>query len=296
MYYEDACRCRPCRDANSAKARSTRRLKAYGRARVRVDIGPAREHLQKIYALGIRSRRISNMAGMHQSQILKILGTGGQTSQKYVYSDTAERILSLPLDPNVYPDGRGLPAIGYKRRVQALMAIGYSADRQEKLCGVSEGQLDRLRHGNILVTEDMARRIRDMYEKYWDKPYRPNPDDKYDRIARTRAMNLAKRNGWPPPMGWDDIDDPNCEPYVEDGGKRPVGSGRGRVIDEGVLEDLDWLRRSGVLPEDAAERVGFSLKSLRNAVNYRGYPKDSQMAIWLRDEEHKGKGGRRNAA
>lgn len=71
-----------------------------------------------------------------------------------------------------------------------------------------------MRDAQYLVTRiDVAERVRTLYDQIWNVP--PPSGTQYERSASKRARTLANRNGWPPPLAWDDdeIDDPTMGPH-----------------------------------------------------------------------------------
>lgn len=104
-----------------------------------------------------------------------------------------------------------VPALGYQRRIQALMRLGWTATDIAREAGwghrnyvyrVVKGQKGRpCRY----LLRDTAATLSTVYERLAMRL----PDMTPQR-ARTQA--LAERNGWPPPLAWDDIDDPDEEP------------------------------------------------------------------------------------
>lgn len=101
--------------------------------------------------------------------------------------------------------GPGLttPAVGVARRIQALMAIGHTAEMIGAEMGVSAG------HVRYLYLE--ARNV------YW--PTYRKVCAVFDRLEMTPGpsqltAHRARKRGWPPPLAWDPdtIDKPDSEP------------------------------------------------------------------------------------
>lgn len=87
-------------------------------------------------------------------------------------------------------------ATGTTRRIQALMALGWTADLIGEKAGMSRQQVTNLTSGRT-------------------KSVRPATAAKVARAYKALSMKLgpstlnrvaASRKGWPPPMAWDDID------------------------------------------------------------------------------------------
>lgn len=101
---------------------------------------------------------------------------------------------------------RTVPGIGAQRRVQALVAIGYTfRDISERL-GLGH---DRARQIAVLerkyIRTTTAENVRNLYDAL---SMTPAPDGWHASYARA----VARRNGWAPPLAWDDIDNPDENP------------------------------------------------------------------------------------
>lgn len=93
-----------------------------------------------------------------------------------------------------------VPALGSRRRLQALRAIGYSISRLSKETGLSEiyiRQFCKGRHENI--RREYAETIDRVYRTLCVQPL-------HNSASAKKARLYAQRNGWYPPMAWDDID------------------------------------------------------------------------------------------
>lgn len=99
---------------------------------------------------------------------------------------------------------RKIDATGTRRRMQALMRIGWPSHAIMARLGYSDGGNWILYADRIHV--DTARRVTALYDELWDIPGT-------SKWTRTWATN----QGFPPPMAWDDdmIDDPHCQPFVK---------------------------------------------------------------------------------
>lgn len=97
-----------------------------------------------------------------------------------------------------------LPAVGARRRLQALARIGYSAAAVAVEVGCDQHYLQHLRGG---WTKRISRRLHDQIDQAYDTLQdTPGPS----QITRRRAS----RADWPPPAAWgDNIDDPAAMPW-----------------------------------------------------------------------------------
>jgi hypothetical protein len=99
-------------------------------------------------------------------------------------------------------DQRPIHAIGTRRRLEALAAVGYSLSVIATHCGLNEDTLRLVRNGTTkAVRPRVAAAVRDAYDRFWDVP---GPS--------AHQVRLARRKGWPPPMWWHDdhIDNPRA--------------------------------------------------------------------------------------
>ncbi|MCI2423879.1 hypothetical protein MOQ72_41410 [Saccharopolyspora sp. K220] len=103
-------------------------------------------------------------------------------------------------------------AIGAKRRIRALQAIGYSlADLAQRLGYTSEASFSRM-FQLPGISRERHRRIVVLYDQL---SMTPGPS--------RRSVKAAQRKGWPPPLAWEgvDIDDSDAEAITaEDTGGR----------------------------------------------------------------------------
>ena len=100
-------------------------------------------------------------------------------------------------------------SVGTVRRLQALAAMGWSASEVARRLGVTDSAIFLLRAtrgGRVLAST--ADRVAALYRDLADKPPTGN--------AIVRTKRWAERNGWRPPIAWDDdtIDDPDAQPYA----------------------------------------------------------------------------------
>jgi transcriptional regulator with XRE-family HTH domain len=255
------CRCAACTEANRADHQRRDRLRLYGQWQPFVDAGPVREHLEALSRAGIGWRRAAALSGVSTGAVSRILyGKPGRPPTRGVRQETAAAILAVrpgaeALAPSVHVD-----ATGTRRRLQALVATGWSqsqlAERLEMLPG-NFGQVMRREH----VTAATARAVRDLYDELWNKP--PAEATHRQKIAVSRARNHARAHGWAPPLAWDDdlIDNPAAGPA--EGWRRPDG-GQRRAGD--LREDAEWLiTNQGYTREHAAIRLGVTRSALDQA-------------------------------
>lgn len=206
-YVMEHCPCDVCREANNAYQRNRKRQRGYGRAAY-VDAEPARAHLRALGAAGIGWRRAAELAGLSSSVVSKLLyGRTGCAPSKRIRAATAEKILAVEVSADALADKAVVDATGTRRRLRALVAIGWTQSQLAELLGLTPNNFGPLVHGRSSVTAARRRAVVQLYDELWDKP----PAD--DALAR-KSRRYAQRQGWVPPLAWDDdeIDNPAARP------------------------------------------------------------------------------------
>jgi hypothetical protein len=258
------CRCAECSAANRAVGNQRSRAILYGRWQPYVDAGPVREHLRALAEAGIGHRRVGELAGVSPGSLSKILygGPGNRPPSKRVRPQTAAAILAVRPAPEQLAPSALVDITGTRRRAQALAATGWSQARLARELGLTAANFCAMLRRDQ-VTAATARAVGELYDRLWNRP--PPEHDQRTRIAVARARNRAEREGWAPPLAWDDdqIDDPGAEPA--EGWKRPAR--RTRPSAELAEDAEEVMRREGYTREHAAVRLGVSLGALERALN-----------------------------
>lgn len=249
------CQQQPARTRGMCPAcyeRDRTRQKAYGRWESQhVDAQPVRDHVHTLRNAGISNKRLGELTGVSTNTI-QVLMTGrperGYGPTKKVLRRTADRILAVPVPELAFPvasPGRIVPAFGTTRRLQALVANGYS---QRELCRrlgwAWQGNATALFLGRAEYV--VARRAREVADLFIQLQLVPGND--------ARARNRGRANGWPAPLDWDEdtIDDPNHHP-------EPT------VVTRSIDDDLDefeYLLAAGVDGTSACRRVGVTVSAM----------------------------------
>lgn len=119
-----------------------------------------------------------------------------------------------------------IDATGTRRRLQALVCLGYNWKLLGQHVGASENMIKRWAERDApgaYVFRDTADKVGAVYERLSMKL--PPLGTTADRIAAAKARNRARRAGWAPPLAWDDVDDPDEKPTgwrYEDADRREV--------------------------------------------------------------------------
>ena len=248
-YVIDKCRCRPCREAINAVRRQESKDKAYGRHDIgRVDAAPIRERCFWLSDNGISLKRLAKLTGISTGTISKLMY--GMPSRNIaprarVEKATAERILAVQPDLSNMAGGRHVDSTGTVRRLQALVAIGWSQARLAKRIGIERSNFLILMSGTR-CTVHTVRKVRDLYDELWNQPQAGT--DWHSKTAATRSRNIATARGWLPPMAWDDdiIDLPEITPDL---------GGREKLRDT-IGDDVEYMAKTGATREEIAERLG----------------------------------------
>lgn len=212
------CRCVPCRDANTAYERTRSRQKAYGRWNELVDAQPARDHVLDLMRRGLGLARIGQLAGVSHGAMGKLIygerRRGGVPSRR-IRPATAAKILAVTADLANLGAVIRVDPTGTRRRLQALVATGWSGSKLAGLLGRNPANFIPVISGGRNVGAATARAVAEMYERLSMTP--PPQVTHGDKIAASRARRWASNRGWPPPLAWDDdqLDDPAATPHTE---------------------------------------------------------------------------------
>lgn len=98
-----------------------------------------------------------------------------------------------------------VPAIGTRRRLQALVAVGWSQTKLGARLGTSQSAIWALLYDTgSTVRRSSFDRVSTLYEQLWNTP--PALETCFDVSAYKRSIHYAAVRGWQPPLAWDDID------------------------------------------------------------------------------------------
>jgi transcriptional regulator with XRE-family HTH domain len=265
----DRCHCRPCRDAAAAAERVRERAILYGRWEPYVDAQPARDHIRALMAAGVGLKRIVVLSGVSQGGLWKLVygkrqADGTQKPSARIRPDTAARILAVQPSIDALAGGAVIDPTGTARRLQALVAQGWSQSKLAVRLGIDPTNFTPIIRADRHVTAHTARAAADLYDRLADTP--PPEDNQRDRIAASRARNHAEEHGWLRPAWWDEdtIDDPLARPdglYEYDD--------RGRLlVDRTAHRDdrVGWLVDQGHGVADVARLLGISQRLVRRSL------------------------------
>jgi hypothetical protein len=217
--------------------------------------------LRTLAAAGIGWKHAARLAAVSTGAVSKILygGPGGRPPSQRIRPHTAAAILAVKPSAGQLAPGALTDITGARRRLQALVAAGWSQARLARELGMTGANFGAMMRRDQ-ITAGTARAVSDLYDRLWNQP--PPEHDQRARIAASRARRHAAQRGWAPPLAWDDdlIDDPAAAPAK--GWKRPA---RRRSADL-AEEAQELFRREGYTCEHAAARLGVSLSGLEIAL------------------------------
>lgn len=210
-YVLDKCRCRRCATASTAYERQRARNHAYGREPY-VDAEPTRTHVLALRAAGMGLKTVAKVSGVPHGAVAKLIYGDRRRNlapSKRIRWETAVRLQAVHPTFDTLAGGAFVDPTGTRRRIHALVAVGWSMSKLCERLGMQRGNFNKTLAAET-VTAATARKARALYDELWDKV--PPHVEWRDKISYNRSLNLAKSRGWVPPMAWDDVDtDP--EPY-----------------------------------------------------------------------------------
>lgn len=200
------CRCEPCLTAYRAYNRERYKASILG-VRSRLDAAPIRVHVQRLVDEGLTPMQIQAATGhvVNRTSIKQLLGIhGDRPASREVSRKTAAALLAVQ-PGTLIESGALVDGTGARRRLQALVAIGYELGwLWEQLKGTrNHSNCHAFMYSGRPILAANAAAVRRLYDEL---SMTPGPSN--------RARSHAARRGWVPPLAWDDeaIDDPNATP------------------------------------------------------------------------------------
>ncbi|WP_314325473.1 hypothetical protein [Paenarthrobacter ilicis] len=262
-YVVDKCRCRACTDA-ATQAESTRAKQiAFGRYdNGRVDATEVRAHILALMEAGVSMKRLASLAGMSHSTVSAVVygrTERGHTAYRRVHKDTAAKLLAIqPTLENMAPN-RYIDSCGTIRRLQALVAIGWSQQRLGNQLGMNRSNFGAMMNADQ-CTVRRAIAVRNLYNQCWNRPQ--TGTEWHAKTSATRARNHAKARGWAPPLAWDDetIDNPDAQPEF----------GTKLKLRDTIAEDVEFMHKTGASIDEMSERLGNPWQSIERQLHRMG--------------------------
>jgi hypothetical protein len=197
---------------------------AYGRWDPWADAATVRCHVERLRSAGASYDAIASAAGVSPMTVHRLhcgkpgageRGRPGRQPSARVSAVTAQRLLSVT-QATVQQVAARRDATGTRRRLQALIALGYPAASLGHQLGIAPRRVSSVVYGTTAtVTPSVHTAVCDLYDQLWDVP--PPERTLAERKAAATARALAASQDWPTPMGLDDdrIDDPAYRPRAQ---------------------------------------------------------------------------------
>lgn len=273
-FIQHQCRCAPCVQAHNARERNRSKQKAYGRFDTGlVDADPVREHVLKLGEFGIGYKRVSQLAGVSTTAVRSLIWGRQDPGPRYgeipkrVAREKAEKILAVEISIDNLGSRQSVPARGTHRRVQALVARGWSISKIGRRLGWTVENFHAMMRREM-VGAATHRSVAALYEQLWD--IEPPQETHREKIVYTRALKFAKQRRWLPPLAWDDIDLDEEPPVPEDEGgidemavQLAIAGDRVRLSPEERHECVTRLHASRWSDGRIADTIGCTIKTVQ---------------------------------
>ncbi|MEJ8654649.1 hypothetical protein WKI65_43115 [Streptomyces sp. MS1.AVA.3] len=226
-----------------------------------------RERVLAIAEAGLPHRRLAGRLSLPYDTFKGLLwgGSGYGPSEK-IRRETAELVMAFWPTLQDFPDSARIDPTGTRRRVDAMMVLGWSRRAMADELGLRSAQFNTALAGER-VTARLARAVSRLYDEWWDQvPEEHGVAGAY--AVRTRRMSAAR--GAMPPQAWDDatIDDPRAQPALDAEPPTPAETnaatrfllGESVVLNQGARREvigylMEWSDRS---PESVGELLEMS--------------------------------------
>lgn len=224
---------------------ATYRRPALGRKPL-VNADLIRAHITACTNAGMTTRQLAITAGVSEEVVYRVARGTTQGVRHHI----ATAIL------NVRP--RTITSIGITRRVRALAALGWSVTQIANTAGVNVDTVKDYRAGGRTLVKPAALNLVNAYNELSMRT--PPQGNRYEKAAVNGTKNRARRNGWVPPLAWDDdtIDHPDATPAATN---NPHGFD---------MDDLILLVHAGETWENLTRRLGVTRSSIERRLQREG--------------------------
>jgi hypothetical protein len=164
-----------------------------------------------------------------------------------------------------------VPSLGTRRRIGALVALGYTYAAIGERAGVTLSAVYRTLQRPSTIRREVAERYAAIYDELCMTP--PPRDTRQQKRDYAYAQTVARRNNWLPPLAWVDIDDPNEQPNLsaKDHGVDHVVVDRLLSGDFSVTanraEREEVVRRWSGTDNELERRTGWNVARIRRGMN-----------------------------
>ncbi|MER6605828.1 hypothetical protein ABT282_07895 [Streptomyces sp. NPDC000927] len=237
--YCAGCHCLRCDEAQYQYKTRYRFDLARGLTR-QVENGPVTEHLKKLHEEGWSDEQIAASCGVS----LPTVTAHRLGLHPRIQRTIADQLLSATPTPGNVSATSKVRGLGSTRRARALVAIGHSLNTLTRETRLARSTVGRVTSGcSSWIAAETAQVVAETYERMSGT-----------LGASDRSRAYAQRNGWAPPLAWDDIDDPNEVPDFGEEVPAYVAN---------VENYKELARIQGYSQEAAAARLGISLSQLK---------------------------------
>lgn len=212
-YHLENCRCPVCCQAARDYDNNRRRAIAYGRWQPYVDAEPVRAHVRALGEFGIGWMRLATIAGVPRGSVSKLLYGDPQRNMapsKRILPKNALALLAVQPTLDNLGDGAAIDGTGTRRRLQALVAKGWSQSELACRLGMERASFSTTITGG-LVRAHTVRAVMALYDQLWrEDPAAHGVPRRWIEASRRHAL----ARGWAPVGAWDDdqIDNPDAFP------------------------------------------------------------------------------------
>lgn len=251
-----------CRARCNEYTRNRYRKVGYGTWQPYVEAKPVQDHVAALRDAGASTPAIAKAAGVSTATLGRILyGWNGQRPDAKMRRESAAALLAVRVEDCPVADGVRVDATGTRRRIQALVAMGWSFTALAPEMGFHPRPLGDMARGNW-ISAGSARKVKAAYKRLIH--FTPEQCGVQPQ-ARALAKRVAAREGWVPPGAWDDIDDPACLPDL--GTDDPVNR---TTIAAYRHTEIQHLASAGVSEHEIAERLGMARAYVHDLIRDMG--------------------------
>lgn len=247
-----------CRARANEYTRSRYRKVGYGTWQPYVEAQPVRDHVAALREAGASTTAIAAAAGVSTATLGRILyGHSGQRPDAKMRRESAAALLAVQAENCRIADGSRVDATGTRRRIQALVAMGWSFTALSPEIGIHSRPLGDMARGKW-ISAGSARKVKAAYKRL----IQITPEQRGVKPqARALAKRVAAREGWVLPGAWDDIDDPDATPEVAEPTPSPGRKRHGSADPDRVLR----LTEEGLSAAEIALQLGVHKRTVTRA-------------------------------
>ena len=168
---------------------------AYGRWQPYVSAARARAHVLHLMSQGMGPVTIARVSGVPHGSVSKLVYgdyARNMAPSKRIRSATEAALLAVQPALENLSGAALVDGTGTRRRLQALVAIGWSQSELGRRIGMAPQSIQKTLRGDRVY----ARTARKVLALYDELSMTPGPSG--------RARRLAAAKKWPPPLAWDD--------------------------------------------------------------------------------------------